>query len=131
MNSLLEPEDPAGSGPAVSEQAIARAIEAWRARASYLPGEVLADPAWGMLLELLQAEVQDRRVSVARLCKVSGAPAAAAVRWLNALERHGLAVRRADREQPEHEFVSLSRTGSAALRHYFDEVVQSHRPLED
>lgn len=111
---------------AVSEEAVTDALEAWRERTSYLPGELFSDPAWGMLLELLEAEVQERRVSSSRLCKVSGVSDSTAARWLKALERHGLAVRWADRKCPDKEFVELSRKGSSALRRYFHDVVQSH-----
>jgi hypothetical protein len=41
----------------VSEDAVIYAIRAWRERSNYLPGELFSDPAWGMLLELLQAEI--------------------------------------------------------------------------
>jgi DNA-binding MarR family transcriptional regulator len=110
----------------ISEEAVTRVIEAWRERTSYLPSEILSDPAWGMLLELLQAEVQDRRVSLSRLCTVSRVSSSAAVRWLKALERQGLAVRRADPQDTDNEFVELSLKGRSALRRYFHDVVQSH-----
>jgi len=110
----------------VSEEVVTSAIEAWRRRSSYLPAELLSDPAWGMLLELFQAELQDRRVSVSRLCQVSAVSARIAARWLRALERQGLVVRRSDPRHPDDEFVEVSRQGSSALRRYFHGVVQSH-----
>jgi len=123
-----KPESEESTEPAfeVSEEAVTRVIEAWRERTSYLPGELLSDPAWGMLLELLQAEVQDRRVSSSRLCKVSAVSATTAVRWLKVLEGQGFVVRRTYPQHPNIEFVELSRKGSSALRRYFHEIVESH-----
>jgi DNA-binding MarR family transcriptional regulator len=115
----------------VPEETITQFIRVWRERNSYLPSELLLDPAWGMLLELLQAEIQDRSVSLARLCKVSGVSASSAVRWLKALEARELAVRRADPENANNEFVELSKKGSSTLRRYFHDILQSSRPFED
>ena len=121
-----EPGDSVVLAFVVPEEVVSKAIEAWRQRSSYLPAELLSDPAWGMLLELFQAELQDRRVTVSRLCKVSAVSASVAARWLKALERQGLAVRRLDPRHPDDEFVEVSRKGSSALRRYFHGVVQSH-----
>jgi DNA-binding MarR family transcriptional regulator len=84
-----------------------------------------------MLLELLQAEIQGRRVSLGRLSKVSGVSTSNAVRWLKALESRELAVRWADQEDGDKEFVELSQKGSCALRRYFHEVVESNEFVAD
>lgn len=124
------PEELTNFAPEVSEEALTRSIEAWRERSSYLPRELLADPVWGMLLELLQAEVQDRRVSVSRLCSVSEVAPSAAVRWLKALEHQELAVRRIAPQDADDDFVELSSKGRSALRCYFHDVVESHQALK-
>jgi len=115
----------------VSDETLSRVIEAWRARSCYLPAELLWDPAWGMLLELFQAELQDRRVSKSRLFKMSAASATVAARWLKALECRGLAVRTTDLYHPDIEFVELSRRGSLALRRYFHEIVQAREVIQE
>jgi len=115
----------------VSEKAVTRTIEAWQERSSYLPRELLSDPAWRMLLELLQAEIQDRHASLASLCKVSEAPASTATRWLKALERQALVVRRPDPLDPDDEMVELSRKGSSVLRRYFHAIEHSSDPSKD
>ena len=109
----------------VPDEVVTRVLEEWRERTSYLPRGLLSDPAWGILLELLLAEIQGRRVSLLRIGKVAAVPASTRDRWLKALERHALIVRQADPLHPEDEMISLSRRGSSALRHYFHEVVQS------
>lgn len=133
-NSLFVDAEPEPDEPMelafVSEEAVGRAIDAWRERNSYLPRELLSDPAWGMLLELLQAEIQGRRVSLPSLCKVSAVPATTGTRWLKALERQALVLRWADPQHPDDEIIVLSRKGSSALRRYFHEVVQPSYPLK-
>ena len=129
--SKSELEEPASPALEVSEEAVTQFIWAWRERISYLPSEVLLDPAWAMLLELLQAEIQGRRVSLARICKVSGVSTNSAVRWLSALEGRELTVRRVDPKDAGNEFVELSPKASSALRRYFHDVVQSDRQIED
>jgi DNA-binding MarR family transcriptional regulator len=122
--SSLTKSAPDGNGLAVSEELVKTAIRAWRERACYLPAELLSDPAWGMLLELLHAEISKRRVTVARLCKASAASTPSALRWLKALEDRELVVRQADPPNSENEFVELSPRGSTALRLYFRDNVQ-------
>jgi DNA-binding MarR family transcriptional regulator len=109
----------------VADEVVTRALEEWQARASYLSLELLSGPAWGMLLELLEAEIQDRTTSLSRIRKVSAVPASTADRWLNALERQTLVVRSADPMRPNDDFICLSRKGSSTLRRYFHQVVQS------
>jgi DNA-binding MarR family transcriptional regulator len=111
----------------VPDEIVARALDEWQERGSYLPNDLLSEPAWGILLELLLAEIQGRQVSLSRIRKVSAAPPSTADRWLKALERHGLVVRRVGPLQAEDQVVSLSRRGSSALRSYFHDVVQSGR----
>ena len=107
----------------VSEETVSGAIRAWRERVHYLPGELFSDPAWGMLLELLQAEIEQRRVSLTRLSNMSATSTGSTMRWLKALESRGLVIRLADPNDSTDEFVELAPKGSAALRHYFHDVV--------
>jgi len=121
-----DPQEPAAL-PFVDDELVARAISEWRARASYLPREFLADPAWGILLELLEAEIQGRRASLCSIRKASGVSASTADRWLRALEREGLVADVPDRLDSDRKIVRLSRKGSSAVRRYFHEVVESRR----
>jgi DNA-binding MarR family transcriptional regulator len=116
-------EEPTDVALEVSEEAVTAVIQAWRERACYLPSELLSDPAWSMLLELLHAELQDRKVSLSRLCTVSAVSVSGAMRWVKALESRDLVLRRSDSNG--NEFVELSPAGTSALRRYFREVVQS------
>lgn len=106
----------------VPQEIVAAAIRAWRERACYLPAELFSDPAWGMLLELLHAEIEKRHVSLRRLCKASAASTPSAIRWLRVLEDRELVVRRADPLVSGEEFLELTPKGSTALRLYFRDI---------
>lgn len=104
--------------------AVSVAFEEWQERASHVPRELLSEPVWGMLLELLMAETQGRRASFSSIRKASGVPDSTTNRWLKALELHAWVVRRTGATDPHDDSVSLSRKGSSALRRYFHQVVQ-------
>jgi DNA-binding MarR family transcriptional regulator len=122
----LEPEESTSEtiAPEVPQEVVARMVRTWRERAYYLPGELLSDPAWGMLLELLYGELANRRVSLSRLSRISCVSTASTVRWLKALESRELVVRNVDPHGPQNEFVELTPRASLALRRYIRDVVQ-------
>ena len=53
-------EPPKGDAPQVSLEIVRQIIRARRLRARYFDEELFADPAWDMLLDLLQAEIAQR-----------------------------------------------------------------------
>lgn len=126
--SAFDPADPVEE-PSLSfappEEIVAHVLDLWQARARHVPTELLSDPAWGMLLELLLAEIQGRRVSLRRLCNLSAVPETTALRWVKALERLGLTVRQTDPRDSKEVFVELSKKGRLALQHYFHDAVQA------
>ena len=118
-------EQPAlGEGPPVSADALRSIIRARRLRARYFSEELFADPAWDMLLDLLQAEVSHLRVPVSSLCIAAAVPSTTALRWLKTMVSQGLFVRRADPLDGRRVFVELAPDASRALRSYFAEVGQ-------
>ena len=108
--------------PEVSAEVVRSVIRARRLRARYFAEELFADPAWDMLLDLLQAEIAHLRVPVSSLCIAAAVPATTALRWLKTMVSKGLFVRRADPHDGRRVFVELSPEASAALRRYFAEV---------
>jgi hypothetical protein len=108
--------------PPVSADSVRSVIRARRLRARYFPEELFADPAWDMLLDLLQAEIAQLRVPVSSLCIAAAVPATTALRWLKAMVQQGLFVRRADPHDGRRVFVELAPETSNALRRYFAEV---------
>src|SRR5438067_2106779 len=68
--------------PDVSAETVSWLIGARRDRARFLSRELLADPGWDMLLDLLYAELANRPVSVSSVCIASGVPQTTGLRWL-------------------------------------------------
>jgi DNA-binding MarR family transcriptional regulator len=110
--------------PPVSAETIRTIIRARRLRARYFSEELFADPAWDMLLDLLQAEISHLRVPVSSLCIAAAVPATTALRWLKTMVSEGLFIRRADPHDGRRVFVELAPHASNALRRYFAEVGQ-------
>jgi DNA-binding MarR family transcriptional regulator len=108
--------------PAVSADAVRSVIRARRLRGRFFAEDLFADPAWDMLLDLLQAEIAQLRVPVSSLCIAAAVPATTALRWLKTMTDKGIFVRRADPHDGRRVFVELSREASVAMRRYFAEV---------
>ena len=108
--------------PQVSADSVRSVIRARRLRGRYFPDELFADPAWDMLLDLLQAEIAQLRVPVSSLCIAAAVPATTALRWLKTMVQEKLFVRRADPHDGRRVFVELAPETSIALRRYFAEL---------
>jgi DNA-binding MarR family transcriptional regulator len=113
---------PASDVPPLSAETVRSVIRARRLRARYFREELFADPAWDMLLDLLQAEIAQLRVPVSSLCIAASVPATTALRWLKTMVGQGLFVRRADPHDGRRVFVELAPDASQALRRYFAEI---------
>lgn len=108
--------------PEVSIEVVRAALDARRLRGSYFSSDLFAEPAWDMMLELLRAELFDRRMTATRLCAAAGVPPTTALRWLNSLVQQGLFVRRDDPLDATRSFVELAPRTSLSLRDYFREI---------
>ncbi len=108
--------------PELSVSEIRRVIQARRLRARYFPEDLFADPAWDMMLDLLQAEIAQLRVAVSSLCIAASVPSTTALRWLKTLVGQGLFLRRSDPHDGRRVFVELAPETSRSLRQYFAEV---------
>lgn len=115
---------PDQDAPAVSAETVRAVIRARRLRARYFSEELFADPAWDMLLDLLQAEIAHLRVPVSSLCIAAAVPATTALRWLKTMTSEGLFIRRADPHDGRRVFVELAPPTSRMMRRYFAEAGQ-------
>lgn len=118
------PPVPAEEVPQVSPDVVRSVIRARRLRNRYFQDDLFADPAWDMLLDLLQAEIAQLRVPVSSLCIAAAVPATTALRWLKTMTDQGIFRRRADPHDGRRVFVELSPDASVAMRRYFAEVGQ-------
>ncbi len=97
-------------------------IRARRMRAAFFPGDLFADPAWDMLLDLFAAELEDRRVSVSSLCIAAAVPGTTALRWIGSMVESGLFERYADAQDRRRAFISLSPKARDGMGRYFHAV---------
>jgi len=108
---------------------VRRIIRQRQLRAKFLDGELFADPAWDMLLDLTAARVEHTRVSVTSLCIASGVPPTTALRWIGQLTVAGLVERVEDEADRRRVFISLTDKAADAMARYFAEVERSAAQL--
>ena len=120
--AVERPADPVSEVPAASGETVRNVIRARRLRARFFDEELFADPAWDMLLDLLQAEIAQHRVPVSSLCIAAAVPATTALRWIKTMTDSGLFQRRADPHDGRRVFIELAPPASVAMRRYFAEV---------
>lgn len=77
-----------------------------------------SDPAWNIMLDLLQAHFRKLRISVSSACIASKAPSTTALRYLALLEKDGLVVRQPDATDARRQFVFLSELGMKLMHKY-------------
>jgi len=96
-----------------------------------LLGDLLADGAWHMLLELTAEDARGKGVSVSSLCIASGVPPTTALRYLKAMEERGLIQRYPDRRDGRRTWVHMTdMTRDAmhrAVREYAEDVSSRRR----
>ncbi|MBO9622088.1 MAG: winged helix DNA-binding protein [Sphingomonas sp.] len=86
-------------------------LRARRMRAQFFDGELFADPAWDMLLDLFAADIERRRVSVSSLCIAAAVPPTTALRWIGTLHDAGLFERQPDPADRRRAYIALSAKG--------------------
>ena len=114
--------DPATEPLEASAQEIRAAIRARRMRAQFFAGDLFADPAWDMLLDLFAAELEQRRVSVSSLCIAAAVPPTTALRWIGTMHDSGLFQRQADPSDRRRAYIALSAKGLESMRSYVSAV---------
>ena len=113
---------PDEAGTPVSAQEIRATIRARRLRAQFFAGELFADPAWDMLLDLFAAGLERRRVSVSSLCIAAAVPPTTALRWIATMHDAGLFERQADPSDRRRAYIGLSAKGLEGMRNYASAV---------
>ena len=112
-----------GSGAPDIEAGYVRAIiRARRIRDQYFRGELFADPAFDMLLDLFAARLEGNRVAVSSLCIAAAVPATTALRWIKALTDRGLFVRAADPQDGRRVYIELSDDAAHSMSRYLAAV---------
>ena len=101
---------------------IRRIIRQRQLRARFFDGELFADPAWDMLLDLAASRAEHKRVSVTSLCIASGVPPTTALRWIALMTEGGLLERVEDETDRRRAFIALTDRAADAMARYFTEL---------
>ncbi len=105
--------------PLPDPRLVRRIIRQRQLRARFFEGDLFADPAWDMLLDLTAARAEHTRVSVTSLCIASGVPPTTALRWIGQMTEAGLLDRVEDETDRRRAFVTLTEKASEAMARYF------------
>jgi len=113
--------DPAiDSSPRMSTRESLQALLSLRElRGTLFPEKLFAQPAWDMLLELLECKLRQRRISVSSLYLAAGVPPATALRRIQDMENAGLIARVCDPSDRRRQFVELTPQTLHRLRTFF------------
>ncbi|ANY20063.1 hypothetical protein A6F68_01549 [Tsuneonella dongtanensis] len=115
---LIRPPRP----PLPDPRLVRKIIRQRQLRAEFLGGDLFADPAWDILLDLTAARAEHTRVSVTSLCIASGVPPTTALRWIAQMSEAGLLVRVEDETDRRRAFIELSDKAVDAMARYFHEL---------
>ena len=97
-------------------------IRVRRLRDQYFRGNLFADPAWDILLDLMAARLEGRKVAVSSLCIAAAVPATTALRWIKQLTDRGLLVRLADPEDGRRVHIELAEEAARVLGAYLGQA---------
>tara|TARA_R110000868_G_scaffold37022_2_gene130978 strand:- start:6992 stop:7408 length:417 start_codon:yes stop_codon:yes gene_type:complete len=95
-------------------------LDTYSARTGFFPDGLFADPAWDMLLDLMHARLNGKKISVSSLCIAARVPATTALRRIGDLVAAGLAVRVKDATDGRRVFIELTPDGTARMERYLD-----------
>lgn len=88
-------------------------------------GELFGDPTWAMLLDLLLAKFENRRISVSSACIASGAPMSTALRLVRRLVGEEVLIRLPDEHDRRRHFLVINpRLEQPLLDHIADQLRQ-------
>ena len=115
--------------PLPDPRLVRRIIRQRQLRARFFDGELFADPAWDMLLDLTAVRVEHVRVSVTSLCIASGVPPTTALRWICQMVAAGLFERVEDDTDRRRAFIQLTDRAVEGMARYFHEMGKSAAQL--
>ncbi len=115
--------------PLPDPRLVRKIIRQRQLRARFFEGDLFADPAWDMLLDLTAARAEHVRVSVTSLCIASGVPPTTALRWIGQMTDAGLLQRVDDEADRRRAFITLTDKAADAMARYFAELGSSAATL--
>lgn len=93
-----------------------------RLRTRFFRADLFADPAWDMLLDLMAARLEGKKVAVSSLCIAAAVPPTTALRWIGVLTDSDLVVRVADPDDGRRVYIELAEPTARALGAWLNEA---------
>ncbi len=93
-------------------------------------GELFGDPAWEMLLDLLLADIEERRVSVSSACIASGAPMSTALRLVRRLVSENVLFKIPDATDRRRHFLVINPKFEQPLIDYLVQQLEHAAPFD-
>lgn len=126
LESLAQQEPrPDGAAAPVTAVYVRGVIRTRRARGQFFKGELFADPAWDILLDLMAARLERKQVSVSSLCIAAAVPPTTALRWIKGMTDEGLLERKPDPIDGRRVFIDLSDGAADAMLSYLGQAMRS------
>ena len=97
-------------------------IRAESTRAMAIGGKALGDPAWNILLDLILASLEDRKVAVSSACIVAGVATTTALRLITRMVDDGVLMRVPDEDDGRRHFLAIAPTVERALKNYISDL---------
>lgn len=116
--------DQPSAAPALTADEVRALIRARRLRDQYFDGELFADPAWDMLLDLMAARLEGTKVAVSSLCIAASVPPTTALRWIKTMTEEKVFQRKADEKDGRRIFIELSDEAAAGMKGFLAAVRQ-------
>lgn len=120
MNTMPHPEfGKAGQDTPASPAAAARKLVRFAAaRAEALDGDLFANPAWSIMLDLFISGELNRRTSVEQAGKAAGLSEASAARWFTVLSKRGMVELYESPDGDGRRLIRLTETSRTKLRDF-------------
>lgn len=87
-------------------------------RARFFSGQLFADPAWDILLDLTRARLEEQDVSVSSVCIAASVPMSTALRWVCQMTEGGLLRRWPDSRDGRRDLIALTDESANYMREY-------------
>lgn len=101
---------------------IARVIRLRHQKSKIFDRDLVADPVWDMLLDLMRAELDNQGVPTVNLAIAAAIPISSALRRIAELEQAGMITRQQDQEDRRRVIVNLTEFGREKVGRYLDEL---------
>jgi len=117
-----EPTGKRANKPVDQREFIDRVIRLRNEKSKIFDKDLIADPVWDMLLDLMRAQLDNQGVPTVNLAIAAGIPISSALRRIAELEQAGMITRQQDQEDRRRVIVNLTNLGREKVERYLDKL---------